>query len=502
MRIQQFLAHHGLADNPFGQEDAQSDHVFREHLLDGTRHPAWDKIFGNPRSPATAIVFGEKGSGKTALRLQMAAEFERHNREHPDERVFVIEYDDFNPPLDTFAERLRQRNRRPDRALARWRLWDHMDAILSLAVTRLVDAILASGRDPRDDHAPVTREQLQQLSKLERRDVLLLAAFYDHTFDQPARQRWHALRRKLRLSTMRWLWGGYWDLGLGALVTLLTVVLVWVLSGFSSLFQWWVAAIIVAGWLPWLWRQGRLLLTARRVHRQIRVIDHHPNTLRHILTQFNRQELAAQPVPDKDRSDDRYELLMKLQSVLRTLGYGSLVVLVDRVDEPHLVNGSPERMRDLLWPMLDNKFLKHPGLGFKMLLPADVVYYVDREQKEFYERSRLDKQNLIRSLEWTGQSLYDVAGDRLRACAEPDRSATGIRDLFDDSITEGELIATFARFRVPRHLFKFLYRVIVEHSNRYTDAEPSWKISRETLQSTLAVFLRDLDALDRGMGTG
>ena len=79
-----------------------------------------------------------------------------------------------------------------------------------------------------------------------------------------------------------------------------------------------------------------------------------------------------------------------------------------------MVNGSPERMRDLLWPMFDNKFLKHPGIGFKLLLPAEVVYYLNREEKEFYERSRLDKQNLISSLDWTGESLYDVANHRWR----------------------------------------------------------------------------------------
>ena len=38
-----------------------------------------------------------------------------------------------------------------------------------------------------------------------------------------------------------------------------------------------------------------------------------------------------------------------------------------------------------------------------------------RQNKEFYERSRLDKQNLIRSLEWTGESLYDLANDRITA---------------------------------------------------------------------------------------
>src|SRR5690606_3796120 len=74
MKVKEFLAHYGVGENPFGQEDAQSDHVFRDHCLEGTHHPAWDKIFGNPGTPSTSVVFGEKGSGKTALRLQIAKE--------------------------------------------------------------------------------------------------------------------------------------------------------------------------------------------------------------------------------------------------------------------------------------------------------------------------------------------------------------------------------------------------------------------------------------------
>ena len=193
--------------------------------------------------------------------------------------------------------------------------------------------------------------------------------------------------------------------------------------GNSSFRHWWVAAIIVAGWLPWLLWQARLLWTAWRTSREIRVFDHLTNTLRGILSQFERKELRGQPIPMKDRSDDRYELLAKFQSILQALGFTSIVVAVDRVDEPHLVNGSAERMRDLLWPMFDNKFLKHPGLGLKLLLPAEVAGYLKREEKEFYERSRLDKQNLVLSLEWTGESLYDVANDRLKGCVNPGQTA-------------------------------------------------------------------------------
>src|SRR5690606_23840608 len=111
--------------------------------------------------------------------------------------------------------------------------------------------------------------------------------------------------------------------------------------------------------------------------------EHQSTSLRKILSNFERGELTGQPMPSLYRGDDRYELLMKLQSVLQTLGFSSIVVMVDRLDEPHLINGSAERMRDLLWPLFDNKFLKHPGIAFKLLLPSAVVPYLNRQEKEF-----------------------------------------------------------------------------------------------------------------------
>ena len=80
MKVQQFLDHHGIARNPFAEEDAQTDPVFKEHCIDSTYHPTWDKVYGDPSEPATSIIFGEKGSGKTAMRLQLARHLEHYNR--------------------------------------------------------------------------------------------------------------------------------------------------------------------------------------------------------------------------------------------------------------------------------------------------------------------------------------------------------------------------------------------------------------------------------------
>src|SRR5580698_7083175 len=140
MKIQQFLEHHGVGCNPFAEEDAQTDPVFKEHCIASTYHPAWDKVYGDPSDPATSIVFGEKGSGKTALRLQIAQHVARYNRSRPNQRLFVIEYDDFNPFLDRF--RAKVGGRKPEQVLSEWKLWDHMDGILALGVTQLVDAIV------------------------------------------------------------------------------------------------------------------------------------------------------------------------------------------------------------------------------------------------------------------------------------------------------------------------------------------------------------------------
>ncbi len=156
MKIQTFLEHHGIRANPFAEEDAQTDPVFKEHCIASTYHPTWDKIYGDPAEPSTSIVFGEKGSGKTAMRLQIARHLEEYNRQHPDQRLFVIEYDDFNPFLDRFRDKLSRRRRRADRVLAEWKLWDHMDAILSLGVTGLVDRIL-DGDEPLATNPPYAR---------------------------------------------------------------------------------------------------------------------------------------------------------------------------------------------------------------------------------------------------------------------------------------------------------------------------------------------------------
>src|SRR6516225_2646420 len=145
MKLDHFFQHHGIVGNPFSEEDAQTDTVFKRRCLATVHHPAWSKFFGSPADPSTALVFGEKGSGKTALRLQATSELEAHNQQNPAERVFIISYDDFNPYLDNCRAAIR--GGKTEGVLSGWRLEDHMDAILSLGVTELVDRLINEKMD-------------------------------------------------------------------------------------------------------------------------------------------------------------------------------------------------------------------------------------------------------------------------------------------------------------------------------------------------------------------
>lgn len=182
MKVQQLLEHHGVSRNPFAEEDAQTDPVFKDHCIESTYHPTWDKIYGDPGEPSTSIVFGEKGAGKTAMRLQIAQHLEEHNKNNPDKRSFIVHYDDFNPFIDRFINRIPARLRRkPDKALSSWQLWDHMDAILSLATTKLVDSLMLKKSDPNS----IPRTVVNNLDSHQKRDLMLLAGLYDQSTRQP-----------------------------------------------------------------------------------------------------------------------------------------------------------------------------------------------------------------------------------------------------------------------------------------------------------------------------
>lgn len=498
MNIQSFLEHHGIIRNPFTEEDAQTDQVFKEHCISSAYHPIWDKVYGDPKEPSTSIIFGPKGSGKTAMRLQIDQNLSQYNREHPGERVFIIRYDDFNPCLDHFCERMSRRTtRKPEKVLEAWRLWDHMDAILCIGVTDLIDRILETS--PKKPEDKISVQAIDSLDHTSARDMLLLAASYDQSTASTFTDRWNELRKRLRFNNYQVIFPVLLSLGSAVFSILLVAWLLLRNSGgeeepvTSAHVLWLIPLLTLIGSLPLLKKTIRCQLAAMGMHRHMRVGKRETASIRKVLQRFPAKELASQPLPRLDRTDDRYELLSKFQMILRHLGFSGVMVLMDRVDEPHMTGGKADLMQRFVWPLLDNKLLKSPGIGFKIMLPQELHREVERETREFHERARLDKQNVIPAFQWTGESLYDLARARMLACAAEGKTPEP-KDLFADDFSYERMLAAFQSLRVPRHLFRLLYRVLVDHCNRHTDAQPVYQIKAETFESALAVYSREAES--------
>ncbi len=487
MTEQEFLTHHQLTRNPFADEDAQTDSVFREFCISGTFHPSWSKVVGDPKQPATAVVFGSKGSGKTAMRLQLMRHITAHNEQLPEQRVFLVEYDDFNGYLGALQEHLPRRQRsNPDKVLHSLRLWDHMDAILSQGVTQLVDRILQTNASNNIPAMSVRQDAIDRLDRGQRRDLLLLTAAYDHSKTGTLHDRFAAVRKRLRFfSPNTWIPVAI-GVGLSALAIWLSYFLYQSDSDWLKHLVWLLPAALALAWGMFGYRWFRHQLLAIRVCKNLRVLQRDQGQLRQLLMQFSDTELHEQPLPQSQRCDDRYALLEKLQLLLRSLGFPGMIVIVDRVDEPELVNGQSERMKQLVWPLLDNKLLKHDDFGIKLLLPSELHYFIDHETREFHERARLDKQNVVASFDWTGEALYDLLASRMWACAIADARPSP-RDFFNADLTETRFLTALQSLTTPRNVFRFLYRLITEHCKRYRSETPQFKISSDLFESTLAV---------------
>ena len=91
------------------------------------------------------------------------------------------------------------------------------------------------------------------------------------------------------------------------------------------------------------------------------------------------------------------------------------------------------------------------------------------------------------------------ANVRLAACAAGADAPT-IRDLVDDSVDDRRLLDAMRSLRVPRHLFKFMYRLLVTHTNAHSEKQPVWRIAGTTFESELVLYQRDQEAFERGGG--
>jgi hypothetical protein len=155
-------------------------------------------------------------------------------------------------------------------------------------------------------------------------------------------------------------------------------------------------------------------------------------------------------------------------------------------------------MKAIAWPMFDNKFLKQERVGLKMLLPLELRYELGRESAAFFQEARLDKQNLIDRLTWSGATLYDLCNKRLSACHEGGGEPPTLGSLFAEDVSREMLIDALDQMHQPRDAFKFLYAAIQEHCRLVAEEEGQFRIARLTLETVRREQAQRVQELYRG----
>ncbi|MCH2162081.1 MAG: hypothetical protein MK085_09440 [Phycisphaerales bacterium] len=498
MNSDAFFQRHGLETNPFRAEEARQDIVF-ERIEGDCRHPDFEKIIGDLHRPSSSVVFGERGSGKTALRMQIEDEVVRSNGEQTEGRCLVIPYDEFNSMLGNLSEARGMLD--PADVVPAITLTDHLDGVLSEAVPPLVEAAMSNKPMKSGPYSGVSdiRKRLRAASPQVQRDLQLLQVCYDQGED--AARRGDRLRRAMQfgsrarpggylvLAGISVLLAGGWAVAVG-MGTIKGDWLAWLPSILALL-----ACVLSFGW----WARLRLghARVAKRLARWIRISGRDSASYGHALSALSRSRLTELTWPSSDSEESRFRMLQRLLNVVAVIGYRGIIVLIDRVDEPVAINGDPDRMRAFIWPLFRNKVMQLPGVGFKFLLPIEVRDALYRESPEFFREARLDKQNMVERLGWSGAMLYDLCTARLRACSSHPEDAN-LMDLFDEGLARQDLVDALDQMQQPRDAFKMLYGLIQEHCSNVTTEQNAFTISRTVLDMVRKRQVERREGLIRG----
>ncbi len=477
-------SHWGLEGEPFVHEDADKDPVLAK-LSEACVHSSFERLFGDPASPVPGIVFGEKGSGKSALRQAM---LRRLGALPEDQRPLIVEYTDFDP----FLEALRQSQRiapgtkkTGPRLVESHTRADHLDAILSVATTQLTDALCEQ---------PV---RAKRLDARRRRDLLALAHLYYRSDERTREEAAIQLRRALGDVRARSVLFRTLRIVLSIFAVMLFLVPhLEAIPGLSSFAPkpydpgpakvWYAAgaALLAIVW-GWTWVANFLLGgQAGRAVKAVRVIEGDRKGLTRFLgrlTPAARRELTLPQ--EAGEEEPRYLLLKRLVSGVQAAGYPSLFVLVDRVDESTFLAGRAELMQPFVEPILEQKLLQHEGVAMKLFLPVELGKLTFGASVDQLKRMRLDKANMVQELRWTGQELYEVANQRLTAMAAEGKNPR-MSDFFGEDVTESDVRDALESIGIPRMSFGFLGSLLAEHARDLPEdlpeGDPRWKISRST----------------------
>lgn len=491
--------HWSLDEDPFVQEDADKDPVLRRVPLEAV-HSSFDRLYGSVEAPGPGVVFGEKGSGKSSLRLAM-------KRRLDEESAFAVEYIEF----DSFLSEARKSDRLPPdgpktagRVVERFGLSDHVDAMLSLGITKLVEEVLAGKRPGARGLAPKQKATL-----------LALASLYHHSDGRSGEEVDRGLRRTLRFRSLRPLLRGAGRilgtlLGAGLLAVPVEVTGAAELLGIESAGGAWTWA--GGGLLAAVWGQALVarLVTSRRAAvatRAVRVVPPDPDPLAGLLARMPASIRRDLGLPSDASPDARLVLLERFITLLRELGSESFYVLMDRIDEATILSGRAELMRPFIEPLLEHRLLQFEGLALKLFLPIELSRLYLQASADELKSMRLDKANSIPELRWSGHELAEVATQRLRAVRAAgtplEQPGARLADFFDGEVGEQDIRETLGELGTPRLAFGFLGALFADHARELDDDlagdSAGWLIPRRRFDVVRASWLDRARGLRRAL---
>jgi hypothetical protein len=312
------------------------------------------------------------------------------------------------------------------------------------------------------------------------------------------------LRQKIRAHMPMGLPMMKWGSLAGLVLSLLAIVMFFVMDPQEQRWLWILGiglllAITAGLGGRFLWQWMKLERIAHQLAKSLRVMHRPRLSLRHSLLARHPDDVFASELPVSLADDTRFAMVQRLLRVVRPLGYRSILVLFDRIDEPTLINGDAKRMKAVVWPLMNNKFLQQDHFGIKMLLPLDLKHELFRESTEFFREARLDKQNLVERLTWSGAMLYDICTARLNACRPDGSEAVSLRDLFDESVSHQDLVDALDQMQQPRDAFKLMYQIIQEHCANVPEEQPVWQVPKLMLDAVRKHQVERLGNMLRGV---
>lgn len=489
MFAQTWREYWGLKEDPFTCEDADKDAVLSE-LDPSMVHWSFDRMYGNPKSPAPGIVFGEKGSGKSALRLMMHRRIQTYNAENPDTKIFPLPYIDFNTSLHQFRKSIGARNDQnaPSKVMARWTISDHLDSILSSGVSAWVNEVLQSSKDT------------ERFNHKERLYLAAMTALYYNSSERTSFEATRQAMKRFSLNTFRpfFLWFTIILLSLFS-ISISLLPLVWPfleessLPGSGTIWLFTGLAGLGGTWIGYFYHYASVRAQAARASRAIKVLPRNSTALIHFLEHCSAAERREFVLPLGSDESTRYHMMQWFLTLLERTGYSGLYVLMDRIDEPSLLSSEAEYMRAFVESILDIKFLQFPGLGLKLFLPIELDELHRNATPEQLKKMRLDKSNLVPELKWSGQELYEIANMRFRTISSPDGKAQKLIDLFADDFDFDYLKESLTSLGTPRYAFSFLSALFSEYikelPNDMEPGDPRWSITRSQFDIVRASWL-------------